>query len=175
MYIFISSSAIFLTSLVLSHHEAEIYKRKEKFMSSNSRNLEPSELLTLYWNYYQLHAEQRMKITELFIAVETILFSVYAATFGQSLSLALIISIAIFIIGMICYFLDVRSTMLLHDCRIAIRELESRFMPNYSQNMRLFTCVKNHEGLIRFSKLIRGCYLSVGLAGIVMIVIAILA
>lgn len=144
-------------------------------MSSNSRNIEPAELLTLYWNYYQLHAEQRMKITELFIAVETVLFSVYAAMFGQNLSLSIIISIAIFIIGMICFFLDIRSTALLHECRIAIRELESRFMPNYSQNMRLFTCVKNNEGIIHFAKLIRSCYLSVSLAGILMIVIAVLA
>lgn len=144
-------------------------------MSSNSRNLEPSELLNLYWNYYQLHAEQRMKITELFITVETILFGVYAAMFGKNLSLTLIISIAVLVIGLICYFLDVRSTMLLHDCRIAIRELESRFMPNYSQNMRLFTCVKNHEGIIHFARLIRGCYLSVSLAGIIMIIIAVLA
>ncbi len=144
-------------------------------MSSNSKNLEPSELLNLYWNHYQLHAEQRMKITELFIAVETVLFGVYAATFGQNLPLSIIISIAVLIIGMICYLLDVRSTMLLHDCRIAIRELESRFMPNYSQNMRLFTCIKNHEGLIHYARLIRGCYLSVSLAGIIMIVIAVLA
>lgn len=144
-------------------------------MSSNNRNIEPAELLTLYWNYYQLHAEQRMKITELFIAVETVLFSVYAAMFGKNLSLSIIISIAIFIIGMICFFLDIRSTTLLHECRIAIRELESRFMPNYSQNMRLFTCVKNNEGILHFAKLIRGCYLSVSLAGILMIVIAVLA
>lgn len=144
-------------------------------MPSNSRNLEPSELLNLYWSYYQLHADQRMKITELFITVETVLFGVFAAMFGKNLSLMLIISIAVFIIGLICYFLDVRSTMLLHDCRVAIREIENRFMPNYSQNMRLFTCVKKHEGLIQFSKIIRSCYLSVSLAGIAMIIISILA
>ncbi len=144
-------------------------------MPSNSRNLEPSELLNLYWSYYQLHADQRMKITELFITVETVLFGVFAAMFGKNLSLMLIISIAVFIIGLICYFLDVRSTMLLHDCRVAIREIENRFMPNYSQNMRLFTCVKKHEGLIQFSKIIRSCYLSVSLAGIAMIIISVLA
>lgn len=144
-------------------------------MPSNSRNLEPSELLNLYWNYYQLHADQRMKITELFITVETVLFGVFAAMFGKNLSLMLIISIAVFIIGLICYFLDVRSTMLLHDCRVAIREIENRFMPNYSQNMKLFTCVKKHEGLIKYSKIIRSCYLSVSLAGIAMIIISVLA
>lgn len=144
-------------------------------MPSNSRNLEPSELLNLYWSYYQLHADQRMKITELFITVETVLFGVFAAMFGKNLSLMLIISIAVFIIGLICYFLDVRSTMLLHDCRVAIREIENRFMPNYPQDMRLFTCVKKHEGLIKFSKIIRSCYLSVSLAGIAMIIISVLA
>jgi uncharacterized membrane protein len=144
-------------------------------MPSNSRNLEPSELLNLYWSYYQLHADQRMKITELFITVETVLFGVFAAMFGKNLSLMLIISIAVFIIGLICYFLDVRSTMLLHDCRVAIREIENRFMPNYPQDMRLFTCVKKHEGLIQFSKIIRSCYLSVSLAGIAMIIISVLA
>lgn len=139
----------------------------------NNKNIEPSELLSLYWNYYQLHAELRMKILELFITVETILFGVLAVQFGKNFYLTIIISVAISIIALVCFLLDIRSTTLLHHCRVAIRETEDKYMNSYPEKLKLFTNIKKHENLIQFSKLIRSCYIALGIAGVILAIISI--
>ena len=144
-------------------------------MSSDKKNIEPSELLSLYWNFFQLHSEQRMKIVELFITVETILFGVFAVQFGKNLFLSIIISAAVSLIALIFIRLDIRATNLLHDCRIAIRKTENKYMAEYPQEIRLFNNIKKNEKTLQFSKSIRACYITVCIIGVAMIFISIFA
>ena len=99
--------------------------------SVGNNNVEPGELLELYWNYYALHAEQRMKILELFIAIETVLFGVVASEFTGGNFSDRIIGLAVSIVALLCFWLDKRTTNLLHQCRVAMRALENDYMSGY--------------------------------------------
>ena len=138
--------------------------------SVEHNNIEPGELLELYWNYYQLHAEQRMKILEFFIGIETILFGVIASEIPGGNFSDRIIALAISAIALICFLLDKRTTDLLHHCRIAIRSLEHDYMNRYPDNFKLFSKIKHKEGQLNYSKIIRCIYLFVCLIGAVIVI-----
>ena len=59
-------------------------------------------------------------------------------------------------IAFVCYLLDLRTTNLLHDCRVAIRKLESEHMNEYADEYKLFSNIKKNEGVFNYSKVIRG-------------------
>ena len=140
--------------------------------SAEHSNIEPSELLELYWNYYELHAEQRMKILELFIAIETVLFGVFASEIPGGSFSDRIIALAISAIALLCFLLDKRTTNLLHQCRVAMRALENDYMSGYPDDFKLFSKVKHSEGKLNYSKIIRNIYLFVSLIGAVIIIIS---
>ena len=135
-------------------------------------NVEPGELLELYWNYYALHAEQRMKILELFIAIETVLFGVVASEFTGGNFSDRIIGLAVSIVALLCFWLDKRTTNLLHQCRVAMRALENDYMSGYPNDFKLFSNIKHNEGKLNYSKIIRSIYLFVCLIGVVIIIIS---
>lgn len=141
-------------------------------MGNKEKSIEPNDLLELYWNYYQLHAEQRFKILEFFISVEIVLFGTFTATIYEHPHIALVSGILASGVSLICYWLDKRTVELIHHCRIAIRTLEEKYMTSYPEESKLFTNVKNKEKVLNYSKLIRGAYLIVIFIGIIMIITA---
>ena len=127
---------------------------------SNRCTVELDDLLSLYWNYYELHANQRMKVLELFIGVETVLFGVFATGLSNSIFFERIISLSISLIGLLCFLLNKRTTDLLHQCRVAIRTIENNYMRNYSNDLKLFSKIKQSDGMLNYSQIIRKIYLS---------------
>lgn len=59
-----------------------------KNMSTNS--IQPNELMEIYWNYYQLHAEQRFKILEFFITIEIVLIGGFVTVLQTNYVLAFV-------------------------------------------------------------------------------------
>lgn len=141
-------------------------------ISPNHDNVEISDLLNLYWNYYELHANQRMKILELFIAIETVLFGVVATAISNNDFSDRIISLAISLIAFICFLLDKRTTDLIHQCRMAIRAIEDDYMNSYKDGFKLFSEIKKKEGKLNYSKVIRIIYLSIGLIGLILVIMS---
>ena len=140
--------------------------------SPNHDNVEIGDLLNLYWSYYELHANQRMKILELFIAIETVLFGVVATAISDNDFSDRIISLAISLIAFICFLLDKRTTDLIHQCRVSIRAIENDYMSNYAYDFKLFSAIKQKEGKLNYSKIIRIIYFSIGLIGLILLIMS---
>jgi len=140
-------------------------------MSANS-TVEINDLLSLYWNYYELHANQRMKVLELFIGIETVLFGVLATELSNNNFFKIIISLSISLIAFLCFLLDKRTTDLLHQCRVAIRSIENNYMNNYPDDLKLFFSIKQKDGLLNYSQVIRKTYLLISFIGLILIVIS---
>jgi len=107
-----------------------------------------------------------MKVLELFIGVETVLFGVFATGLSNSFFFERIISLSISLIGLLCFLLDKRTTDLLHQCRVAIRTIENNYMRNYSNDLKLFSKIKQSDGMLNYSQIIRKIYLSICLIGL---------
>ena len=75
-------------------------------------------------------------------------------------------------IAFVCYLLDLRTTNLLHDCRVAIRKLESEHMNEYADEYKLFSNIKKNEGVFNYSKVIRGIYGIIIFVGIILVLVA---
>lgn len=128
-----------------------------------------SDLLNLYWNYYEFHAGQRMRILELYIGFMTGLFGAYFAVQNINPRLATAAACAISAFSFIFYQLDVRTTNLLHACRLSIRKLEETCSGYYDDTLKMFTQVKNNESGFTFSCMLRFCYDATFIAGILLI------
>lgn len=138
----------------------------------NNRTIEANDLMELYWNFYGFHAEQRMKILEFFISLETALFGATFVAMEKMPSFTPFANVAIVIVSIVCYLLEKRTTDLMHTCRVAIRKLEEDELGTYDEKMKLFNQVKNTEKTNNYSKVIRSMYFIVAIIGVVMFIMA---
>lgn len=129
------------------------------------KQVDVNTLFEMYWTYYSLHSEQRMKILELFITLEIVLYGGFAVMLEKNSFFAVLAAGATVLVAFLCYILDKRTTDLLHHCRVSIRALEEHCMDGYEEKMRLFSNVKTKEGKINFSKIIRLVYVLVSIIG----------
>lgn len=146
--------------------ETAIHNENEQIEST--KIIEPNELLNAYMSYYQLHAEQRMKILEFFITIESMLFGAAISTAERIPSVGIFAYIAVMIVSLICYLLDKRTTNLMHVSRVALRKLETSYMSVYPVKMHLFNQVKSREDKINYSRIIRLMYALVALIALVL-------
>lgn len=139
---------------------------------SNENSLDVSNLIDVYWSFFQLHSKQRMKILDMFIKVQLGLYAAYYALGSQFNNLRYMCAVAIAIVSLLCYFLDKRTTDLIHSARLVFRKIEKKYMRGYPKEMKLFTSVKNSEGIINYSRIIRLAYLLSFIVGIILLLVA---
>ena len=129
-----------------------------------SEELGLKELLSLYTSYYMHHADLRMKLFGEFISVEPALiggyfgaYKLFKETSGAIFPLCAL-SIAMSFVAFLILCMDLRTTELLHQVRVALRTLEDTYEYTLPVEMRLFTSVKRNEHKLNFSFLSRVCY-----------------
>lgn len=127
-------------------------KAKPAETPQQTEGLTPADLLTLYWNYYALHAGQRMKILEIYVGFMTPLLGAYAATFRTHPRIAMAAAFAVAGISFICFHLDTRIQNLMHICRIALRKLEDQQLGIAQSELKLFSEIKRMESEDRKGK-----------------------
>lgn len=139
-------------------------------------HVELNDLLTIYWNYYEFHADQRLRILNYFITIEIVLFGAFFTTlqiFAQNQEIywpCYMVAGAISIIALISFLLDVRTTNLIHFCRIALRTFEQKYTSSLPREMQLFSYIKSSKVCISFSFLVRICYGFIIACGFVLMV-----
>lgn len=147
-------------------------KRIKKTKESNENILNVSSLIDIYWSFFQLHSKQRMKILDMFIKVQLGLYAAYYTLGNHFNNLRYMCAIAISIVSLLCYFLDTRTTNLIHSARVAFRKVEKEYMGDYPKDMKLFTSIKKSEGLVNYSRIIRFAYLLSFIAGLLLLFLA---
>jgi hypothetical protein len=117
------------------------------------------------WNYFKLHANQRIVLFRLYI----IFISLF--TYGVSFLLVhlpekkplyecagFILSTAFIILTVIFHFLDHRNRKLIHFSEDALRDLESDFT---REKLKIFTIEKNKKSCIRHTH----CFTAIFICG----------
>ena len=128
-----------------------------------------NSLIDLYWSYFQLHSKQRMKILDMFIKIQLALYAAYYAIGNNLFNLKYMCAVAISLVALLCYLLDKRTTNLIHMVRVAFRKIERKYMVTYPKEMKLFKKIKNTEGVVNYSRIIRFAYLLSFFVGIVLL------
>lgn len=130
--------------------------------------LDIDTLVDVYWSFFQLHSKQRMKVLDLAIKAQLGLFAAYYALGDQINKLKIMCAIAISVVGFLCFCLDKRTTDLIHYSRVVFRKIEKEYLANRPEEMKLFTSIKNMEGRITYSLIIRTAYILLFIAGIIL-------
>lgn len=151
-------------------------KTKQQNKPVINEHVELNDLLVLYWSYYEFHADQRLRILNYFITIEIVLFGAFFTTlqiFAQNQKInwpCYIVAGAISMIAFISLLLDVRTTNLIHLCRVALRTFEQKYTASLPVEMQLFSYIKSSKVRISFSLLVRTCYGFVIVSGFVLMI-----
>ncbi len=87
------------------------------------------------WNYFQLHASQRLTTFKFYITISTIISTGYVATVGASVIsiLAILLGFILSLLSFIFWKLDSRNKQLIKNAEAALKCLES--LPDFSNSI----------------------------------------
>jgi len=140
--------------------------------------VETREWLELYWNYFQLHSKQRMKLVQFYLSLITVLFgalyTVHFINITNSIVLEIIICVGSIVISLAFLGLDYRTAQLIKYSEDAIKSIEELLFGESSQ-YTLFLYAeeqdKIHKGRTSYSRIIQGVECLVAFLGFVIILL----
>ena len=123
-----------------------------EYVQQNEMNsVEAKDWLELYWNYFQLHAGQRMKLLEFYLLLITVLFgALYTVHFTKTTTgcaLEIIICIGITMISVAFLCLDYRTAQLVKYAEEAFRSTENNLINDDEESIksRLFSYAEKQD------------------------------
>lgn len=125
-------------------------------MDTQNSALNYKDWLDLYWKYFQLHSEQRIKMVQFYLSLIVVLFGALFTLHSMEtriITAEIGISIGIGIISLVFAVLDHRTSILIKDAENAIKAIEaSTFQNREDLPLKLFTySEENDRGRIYFS------------------------
>ena len=114
-----------------------------------------------HWNYFSLHAEQRLKTFHFYLIVSAILIGAFINIFNgeQDLKLAFILPYVLTFISFIFYMIDVRARYMLKTSQDAIKLIDTKIIKNdeeHPSRLNIFEfdeyLVKDKKGGMNYSK-----------------------
>ena len=98
-------------------------------MTSNSS--EHEYLRQYIWNYFQVHASQRLTTFHFYILISTVITTGFLIVITNTPILALILSIMLILLSSIFWKLDTRNKQLIRNAEAGLKHLESNVKINY--------------------------------------------
>lgn len=79
------------------------------------------------WDYFQLHAEQRLKTFEFYIVMATVLLSGYGVSLQEKelMPISVVLGILLTILSFVFWKLDVRNKQLIKNAEQALKIIEN--------------------------------------------------
>ncbi len=104
-------------------------------MSESYEGQQISDQHQYLWNYFQLHASQRLTTFKFYITISTIISTGYVATIGASVItiLAILLGLILSLVSFIFWKLDSRNKQLIKNAEEALKYLES--LPDFSNSI----------------------------------------
>lgn len=111
-------------------------------MGENNNNLTESDFLKVLWNYFTIHANQRIQMLNFYIILETFFITGLLALLQikDRLSIVeIILGIAIVFFSYIFYALDKRTKDMIKISEEAIKSIEQKYTPQYGNAIMIFS------------------------------------
>lgn len=125
-------------------------------MGAQNNVLNYKDWLDLYWKYFQLHSEQRIKMVQFYLSLIVVLFGALFTLHSMEIRIVTAevgVSIGIGVISLVFACLDHRTSMLIKDVENAFKKIETATFPGRKEmSLKLFTySEQNDRGRIYFS------------------------
>lgn len=118
-------------------------------MDTQNNAFNYKDWLDLYWKYFQLHSEQRMKMVQFYLSLIVVLFGALFTLHSMEIRITIaeiMVSIGIGIISLIFAFLDHRTSILIKDAENAIKKMEdSTFQDREDMPLKLFSFSEQND------------------------------
>lgn len=116
-------------------------------MEEEQYKLTENDFLNILWNYFSLHANQRMQLLHFYILLETFLITGLLTLFqlnGEFKIFRIILSVAVVFFSFIFKGLDKRSKEMIKYSENAIRSIEKKYILRYNGDIMIF-CIEQEE------------------------------
>jgi hypothetical protein len=97
------------------------------------------------WDYFQLHATQRLKTFEFYVVIATVLLSGYGVSLKENdlRPISVVLGILLTILSFVFWKLDVRNKQLIKNAEQALKTIEKECVPESPEStpniLKLFT------------------------------------
>lgn len=108
----------------------------------NSTELNKSDFFKMLWDYFAIHANQRIQILNFYIVLETFFITGLLTLFqlnGELTVFRLLLSFAIIFFSFIFYALDRRTKEMIKFSEEALRNIEQKYVAQYSNKIMIFS------------------------------------
>ena len=149
------------------------------------------ELQEYAWQYFALHASQRMSLFNFFVASSSVVTAALCGTFHEKVrayEMGIVLGFLLPVISFVFWKLDQRVSFLLKHAEAALKHLERQFIPQGQELTKLFTLEeeltnqkkekreRTFRWVIRchmtYSRCFRLIFLAFGLTGIIGVVMS---
>lgn len=107
-----------------------------------SVELKESDFLKILWDYFVVHANQRIQILNFYIVLETFFITGLLTLFqldGNLTAFRLILSVSIIFFSIIFFALDKRTKEMIKFSEEAIKTLEQKYVLKYGSEIMIFS------------------------------------
>ncbi len=111
-------------------------------MEHNNNGLTESDFVKILWDYFAIHANQRIQILNFYIVLETFFITGLLTLFqldGELTLFRLVISIAIIFFSLIFYALDTRTKTMIKYSEDALKAIEQKNVTKYGADIMIFS------------------------------------
>ena len=143
-------------------------------MDTPNNALNYKDWLDLYWKYFQLHSEQRMKMVQFYLSLIVVLFGSLFTLHSMEARITtaeIMVSIGIGIISLVFALLDHRTSILIKDAENAIKKVEdSTFQGRDDMPLKLFMYSEHNDReriFFSYSKCIRFSEFAISISGFI--------
>ncbi|MCM1102234.1 MAG: hypothetical protein NC079_10740 [Clostridium sp.] len=152
------------------------------------RELSESDFQKILWNYFAMHAGQRIQILNFYIVLETFFITGLLTLFQLSGDLTvfrLILSFSVIFFSFVFYALDKRTKEMIKFSEDALKTIEQKYESEYSSEIMIFSKEQEKtlferrwswlaKNFLSYSKLFKLIYLFFGIIGILGMVMEII-
>lgn len=157
-------------------------------MGKEEDKLTENDFLNVLWNYFSLHANQRMQLLHFYILLETFVITGFLTFFqlsGDFKAIRVLLSGSIIFFSLVFKGLDVRAKEMIKYSENAIRYIEKKYILKYNGDIMIF-CIEEEEtaharrenwltrNFLSYSKLFNCIYFFFTAIGFVCIVISLI-
>ncbi len=111
-------------------------------MNHSDTGLTESDFLKILWDYFAIHANQRMQILNFYIVLETFFITGLLTLFqldGELAAFRFTVCIAIIFFSLIFYALDMRTKTMIKFSEDALKTIEQKNVAKYGNEIMIFS------------------------------------
>ena len=153
-------------------------------MNHSDTGLAESDFLKILWDYFAIHANQRMQILNFYIVLETFFITGLLTLFqldGELVAFRFTVCISIIFFSLIFYALDMRTKTMIKFSEDALKTIEQKNIAKYGNEIMIFSIEQEKtlyerrwnwiaKRFLSYSKLFRLIFLFFTLIGVLGIV-----